>query len=175
MDRKFGILMIVLIAGGAQELVAQRGGGGGRRDMELRIQARFDNRLREDLGLDEDQWGQLQEAMQTFRVRRREFSQSERNTRTRVGRLGGPGGGLDLTEEEASEILAEMLELSGAEATLFREEQEAYLRILSAPQVVRLFVTRQQQGDMVRGARGRGVPGRGRGSQRGRGRGGLGR
>ena len=70
MDRKFGILMIVLIAGGAQELVAQRGGGGGRRDMELRIQARFDNRLREDLGLDEDQWGQLQEAMQTFRVRR---------------------------------------------------------------------------------------------------------
>ena len=86
MDRKFGILMIVLIASGAQELVAQRGGGGGggRRDMELRIQARFDNRLREDLGLDEDQWGQLQEAMQTFRVRRREFSQSERNTRTRV-------------------------------------------------------------------------------------------
>jgi hypothetical protein len=143
--------------------------------MELMVQARFDNIVREELQLGEDQWRQLQGAMDAFRTRRLEFSQSERNTRARVGRLGGPGLGRDLSEEEASEILAEMLELAGAEATLVREEQEAYLRILSAPQVVRFMVVRQRLGDMSRGVRGRGGPGRGRGGQRGRGRGGAGR
>lgn len=171
MNRAVGILMAVLLLGGAQELAAQRGGGGSRREMELRVQARFDNMVREELQLGDDQWGRLQEAMEAFRVRRLEFSESERNTRARVGRLGGSGRGRDLTEEEASEILAEMLELSGAEATLFREEQEAYLRILSAPEVVRFILMRQRQGDMVRGARGRGGPARGRGLQGGRSRG----
>ena len=163
MKRALGILMTVLLLGGAQELVAQRGGGGGSRaEMEQRIQARFDNLVREGLGLSEDQWRQLQGTVGDFRTRRLEFLQSERNTRARVGRWGGPGGGQELTEEEASEILAEMLELSDAEATLFREEQEALLGILSAPQVVRYIVMRQQQGDMIQNIRGRGGPGRGR-------------
>ena len=54
-----------------------------------------------------------------------------------------------------------MLELSGEEATLFREEQEAFLQILSAPQVVRFIVMRQQFGDRIRALRG----GRGRGGE----------
>jgi hypothetical protein len=60
-----------------------------------------------------------------------------------------------------------MVELSGQEATLFREEQEALLQILSSPQVVRLIMMRQQLGDRIRRLRGGG--GRGRGSQGGRG------
>ena len=175
MKRALGILMTVLLMGGAQELVAQRGGRGSRAEMELRIQARFDNLVREELGLGEDQWRRLQEAVGNFNTRRLEFSQRERNTRARVTLLGAPGGGQELTEEEASQILAEMLELSGAEATLFREEQEALLQILSAPQVVRYIVMRQQLGDRIRGVRGRGGPSRGRGPQSGRSRGRPGR
>ena len=172
MKRALGILMTVLLMGGAEGLVAQRRGppqpgGGQREDMERRIQARFDNLVREELELSDDQTRQLQEAVEDFRSRRLEFSQSERNTRARVGRLGAPGGGQELTEQEASEILAEMLELSGAEATLFREEQEAFLRILSAPQVVRFIVMRQQLGDRIRSLRGGGGPGRGRQGGRG--------
>ena len=167
MPRGLGILMAVLLMGSAQQLVAQRGGRGSRADMELRVQARFDNLVREELNLGDDQWRQLQEAVGTFNTRRLEFLQSERGTRARVGRLGGPGGGRDLTEEEASAILAEMLELSDQEATLFREEQEALLQILTAPEVVRYIVMRQQQGDLIRNIRGRGGPGRGRqGGQR---------
>ncbi len=164
MKRALGILTIMLLMGGAEGLLAQRrspqqqGGGGQRAEMERRIQARFDNMVREDLNLGEDQWRQLQEAVEDFRVRRLDFSQSERNTRARVRRFGGPGGGRDLTEQEASEILAEMLELSSEEATLFREEQEAFLQILSAPQVVRFIVMRQQLGDRIRVLRGGGGP-----------------
>ena len=161
MPRGLGILMAILLMGSVQELVAQRGGRGSRADMELRVQARFDNLVREELDLGDDQWRRLQEAVGTFNTRRLEFLQSERGTRARVGRLGGPGGGRELTEEEASAILAEMLELSDQEATLFREEQEALLQILTAPEVVRYIVMRQQQGDLIRNIRGRGAPGRG--------------
>jgi len=172
MPRGLAILMTVLLMGGVQDLVAQRGGRGSRADMELRIQARFDNLVREDLGLGEDQWRRLQGAVGDFRTRRLEFLQSERNTRARVGRLGGPAGGQQLTEVEASAILAEMLELGDEEATLLREEQEALLRILSPQQVVRYLVMRQQLGDSVLRLRGRGGLGRGgRGSQSGRGSG----
>jgi hypothetical protein len=160
--RGLGILMAVLLMGSAQELVAQRGGRGSRADMELRVQARFDNLVREELDLGDDQWRRLQEAVGNFNTRRLEFLQSERGTRARVGRLGGSGGGRELTEEEASAILAEMLELSDQEATLFREEQEALLQILTAPEVVRYIVMRQQQGDLIRNIRGRGGPGPGR-------------
>jgi len=158
-----GLLIATLLTGGAEELVAQRGGGrGSRADMELRIQARFDNLVREDLNLGVDQMRRLQGAVGDFTTRRLDFSQRERGTRARVGRLGGPGGGQELTEEEASAILAEMLELSDQEATLFREEQEALLQILTAPEVVRYIVMRQQQGDLIRNIRGRGGPGPGR-------------
>ena len=172
MKRSLGILMTVLLMGGAEELVAQRRGspqlrGGQRAEMELRVQARFDNLVREELELSDDQTRQLQEMVEDFRSRRLEFSRSELNTRARVGRLGAAGRGRELTEEEASEILAEMLELSGAEATLFREEQEAFLRILSAPQVVRYIVMREQLGDRIRTLRGGGGPGRGRQGGRG--------
>jgi hypothetical protein len=153
--------MAILLMGSAQELAAQRGGGGSRADMELRIQARFDNLVREELNLGDDQWRRLQETVGSFNTRRFEFLQSERGTRARVGRLGGPGGGRELTEEEASAILAEMLELSDQEATLFREEQEALLQVLTAPEVVRYIIMRQQQGDLIRNIRGRGAPGRG--------------
>lgn len=150
-----GFLMTALLTLSAEELVAQRRGGGGQRAlMERRIQARFDNLVREELELGDDQVQQLQRVVEEFRTQRLEFSQSERNTRTRVGRLGAPGGGRDITESEASEILAEMLVLSGREATLFREEQEALLRILSAPQVVRFIVMRQQLGDRILTLRG---------------------
>ncbi len=166
MKRALGIFLTVLLMGGAEGLVAQRPGGSSQRaEMELRIQARFDNLVREELELSDDQTRQLQEAVEDFRSRRLEFSRSELNTRARVGRLGAAGGGQELTEEEASEILAEMLELSGAEATLFREEQEAFLRILSAPQVVRYIMMRQRLGDRIRTLRrggGRGRPGGGR-------------
>ena len=168
MPRGLGLLMSVLLMGGVQDLVAQRGGRGSRADMELRIQARFDNLVREDLNLGDDQMRRLQAAVGDFSTRRLDFAQSERGTRARVGRLGGPGGGQELTEEEASAILAEMLELSDQQATLFREEQEALLEILSPQQVVHYLVMRQRLGDQIRGVRGRGGPGRGRGPQDGR-------
>ena len=164
-----GLLMATLLMGGAGDLVAQRGGGrGSRADMELRIQARFDNLVREDLDLGDDQMRRFQEAVGDFANRRRDFAQRERGTRARVGRLGGPGRGQELTEEEASAILAEMVELGDQEATLLREEQEALLSILSPQQVVRYIVMRQRFGDQIRGVRGRGGPGRGRGPQQGR-------
>ncbi len=172
-ERALGLLMAALLMAGAEGLVAQRrggqqpGGGGQRAEMERRIQARFDNLVRESLSLSDDQVQQLQDVVDDFRGRRVDFSQRERSTRARVGRLGARGGGAELSEQEATEILAEMLELSGDEATLFREEQEAFLQILSAPQVVRFILMRQQFGERIRTLR-RGGGGPGRGPQGGR-------
>ncbi len=166
------LLMTALLMVGAEGLSAQRLGGGGQRaDMERRVQARFDNLVREELELSDAQFQQLQDAVEEFRGRRLEFSLRERSSRTRLGRLSAPGRGRELTEQEASELLAEMLVLSGEEATLFREEQEAFLQILSAPQVVRFIMMRQQLGDRIRTLRGGVAPGRG--SQGGRGPGQL--
>ena len=165
-ERALGLLMVGLVMGGAEGLVAQRrddqqpGRGGQRAEMEQRIQARFDNLVREGLNLTDGQVQQLENVVQDFRGRRLDFSQRERTTRARVGRFGLRGGGAELTDREATEILAEMLELSGDEATLFREEQEAFLQILSAPQVVRFIMMRQQFGERIRSLRG-GGPGRG--------------
>ena len=166
-ERALGLLMAALLMGGAEGLIAQRrgdqqpGGGGQRAEMERRIQARFDNLVREELSLTDDQVEELQGVVEDFRGRRTDFFQRERTTRARVGRLGVRGAGPELTEQEASEILAEMLELSGDEAALFREEQEAFLQILSSPQVVRFILMRQQFGDRIRTLRGGGGPGRG--------------
>jgi Spy/CpxP family protein refolding chaperone len=166
------LLVTALLMDGAEGLVAQRGGpqqpgGGGRREqVERRIQARFDNLVQEELELTDDQVQQLQDVVEEFRRRRTDFFQRERNARGTIGRLGARGEGAELTDQEASEILAEMLELSGDEATLFGEEQEAFLQILSAPQVVRFIVMRQQFGDRIRALRGGG--GAGLGPQGGR-------
>ncbi len=157
-----GLLVTALLVGLPQGLVAQRPGGGGQRaQMERRIQARFDNLVREELGLSDDQVQQLQDVVEDFNLQRREFFQRERGSRRRIAGLGVGAAGEELTDQEASEILAEMLELSGDEATLFREEQEAFLQILSAPQVVRFIVMRQRLGDRIRTLRGGGGPGRG--------------
>jgi hypothetical protein len=154
-------LIAILMMGGAERLVAQgRGGGGQREEMELRVQARFDNMVREQLGLSDEQVESLQDVVLDFRRRRVEFSQDERAARARVAGLGRGNAG-DLTDDEASEILRDMRELSGEEASLFREEQEALLEILSPAQVVRFIVMRQQLGDRIRGLRGRGGPPRG--------------
>ena len=161
-----GLLMAALLTSGAEGLAAQRpedqrpGGGGRRAEMQRRIQARFDNLVREELELSDDQVQQLQEVVEDFRERRLEFSRRERSTRGRIVGLGAGGAGSELTEEEASEILSEMLELSGEEASLFQEEQEAFLQILGPPQVVRFIVMRQRFGDRIRTLRGRGGPGR---------------
>ena len=161
-----GLLMAVLFTSGAEGLAAQRSedqqpGGRRRAEMEQRIQARFDNLVREELELNDDQVQQIQEVVDDFRQRRVEFSQRERSSRSRVVGLGVGGGRRELSEREASEILQEMLELSSDEATLFREEQEAFLQILSPQQVVRFIVMRQELGDRIRNLRGGVGPGRG--------------
>ncbi len=170
LSRALSLLVTLMVMAGAEELVAQRRGGGAgqRAQMERRLQARFDDMVREELELSDDQVQGLQDVVGAFRIRRLEFSQDERNSRNRVGRLGSGGGAGELTEQEATEILAEMLELSDGEATLFREEQEAFLQILSPLQVVRFIVMRQSLGDRIlglRGGAGRGGAGRGRGPQ----------
>ncbi len=68
MKRALGIFLTVLLMGGAEGLVAQRrgaqqpGGGGRRAQMERRIQARFDNMVRQELELSDDQFQRLQAA-----------------------------------------------------------------------------------------------------------------
>ena len=170
MKSVIGVLVAVLVAGGAEGLAAQRGAGaeqgdqrGSRRaQMEERIQARFDAMVREQLGLTDEESLRLQDVLAGFRDQRLEFMKSERSTRRQLMNL---GAGDELTEEQAIEALQAMLRMREEEVSLFREEQEALVGVISARQLLQFVVMREQLNQRIQNIRG---GGRGGGPPQGR-------
>jgi len=162
MRRSVSILMALLVMGSAQDIVAQRRGPqqapdeARRARMEQMIRSRFDAVVRQQLGLTDEQSERLQEVLDGFREQRREFVEEEQSTRRRLMRMGAEG---ELTEEHASEALEEMLRLREEEVRLFREEQEALVGVLSARQLLRFIVMREQLNQRIQSIRGGAGPG----------------
>ena len=124
MNRLIGVLVALLITVGSEGLTAQRRGspdqrpGEGRRaEMEQMIRGRFDAMVRQQLGLSDEQSQRLQDVLEGYREQRRGFMQDERSTRRQLMNL---GAGDELTEEQATEALQQMLRLREEEVRLFR-------------------------------------------------------
>ena len=178
MKRHIGLLAILLLAG-VDGIAAQRPGGrrppgarGQRIEMEQRIQARFDGLVRDQLELSGDQGRQFGDIVEDFRQRKQELALRERQVRGTVLRLGiRVAEERDLSDEEATEALEEMVLLREEEARLFREEQEALVDVLTPQQLLRFVVMRRQLAERIQRIRSGGGPpggpgGRPRGGRR---------
>ena len=176
MKRLIPVLVALLLTLVADGVTAQRRGApqqraeeGRRARMEQMIQGRFDAMVREQLGLSDEQSQKLENVLEGFREQRRGFMQDERSTRRQLMNL---GAGDELTEEQATEALQAMLRLREEEVRLFREEQEALVGVISARQLLRFVVMREQLNQRIQSIRGGG--GRGMGPPAGRRPGGRG-
>ncbi len=139
---------------------AMRRQGGVRVEMERRVRARFQQRLFADLGLTARERSSVQDVMETFRQRRREVAQREREARQRVRALEAlRANGEEIPEAEARAVLAAIMELRDEEAQLFKDEQAALLETLRPHQVLGLLQAREAFGEQIRRLRGgRGGP-----------------
>lgn len=159
------LLVLTLPLAGQQ----RRGPGPGmdRAEMQRRIQLRFGEIVRNELGLDEHEARALGDIVRSFQEERQALVLRERQLRRRA--LGQAGGGAParrerlLPDEEARELLGEMAELRVAEAELYRREQERLLEVLTPGQVVRFHVLREEMAERLRRIRGGPPPGGGPG------------
>jgi Spy/CpxP family protein refolding chaperone len=126
--------------------------------MEREVQRRFQERVRRELGLDDEQARALAQAVTAFQDERRSLLQREARLRQRL-RSTGPL----LSDDEAGEVLEEMAALQVEEARLLQREQARLLEVLTAPQAVRFYTLRAELGERVRRLRGGGGPGPGGG------------
>ncbi len=154
---------LMLLAGLAFSLVAatslegQRGRrGGGRRGppppsersgLEQRVRVRMDQMIRQELDLNEDEWKAVGDNARDFDMKRRELMRSEQALTRRVEAIALEGGAND---EEAGEILDQLIALREQELQLFQEEQERLLEILSPSQLVRFQNMREKLGEQIR-------------------------
>lgn len=163
----------------APSLVAAQGGpppqAGQRQRMELerRLEARFGQTVREQLGLTQEQLQAVQGVMQSFQQERQTLNRAQASLRYR---LRDPGLA-DIGDEAARELLKEMISLQEQELSLYRKEQEQLLGVLTPSQVVRFYRLREDLGRRVqelRMQRGGGGVGGGPGGGPGGGGGGMG-
>jgi Spy/CpxP family protein refolding chaperone len=128
--------------------------------MERAIRERFETMVWRELGLDEGQREALAAAVQEFREPRRDVSQRQVRLERRLA-----GTGALLSEDQAREVLAELVAVKRAEVELLAREQERLLEVLTPPQLVRFYTLREQLGRRIRRLRenrpgGGGPPGR---------------
>ena len=163
------IASLVLAGALAVPAEAQRGQGPrmqNRAELESRIRARFEEMVRERLGLDEEQTLRLAEAVESFRPDRQALAREERVLRGRIETSLREGG---TDDAEARELLERVRELRFEEARLFEREQERLLEVLTPSQVLAFHLMREEMGQRVRRLRG-GPPGPGGGPGGGPGR-----
>lgn len=120
-----------------------------RQRLERQIGERFHALIRSELGIDEETSTALREVAERFSGDRRALSQRQQVLRRR---LRSSGSLLDAVEAQA--VLDELVAVQRAEVDLLTREQEAFSEILSAPQLVRFYMLREQLNERVRNLRG---------------------
>ena len=163
-----GLALVLLVAApglDAQSTQGRRGRGMSedrRADMQRQLQRRFDAQIRENLGFDDAQMEALMTVTREPGQLRRELAQRRQRAQMKVRMLGKEElGGAPLTEEAASQVLADLVEISREEADLFAREQAALLEVFSPLEVFRLQQAREEMADRIRSLRGEGRGGRG--------------
>ena len=134
-------------------LVAQVRPGGPpseqRQRLERQIGERFQALIRTELGIDDETSTALREVADQFSGDRRALSQRQQSLRRRLRSSGSL-----LDADEAQAVLDELLAVQQAEVDLLTREQAAFSEILSAPQLVRFYMLREQLSERVRNIRG---------------------
>ena len=153
MLRRAGLLVLVgvLLAPGtpAWGQVRQQRRQQGRPQLEERVQVRFGEIVRRELGLTMEEQQALGDVVQSFAQRRLELGQRQAELQRRLA--------LPLTLEDrtgAQDLLNRMVEVREMELQLLRDEHSALLEIMSVERVARFFQRREELGARVRQLRG---------------------
>lgn len=128
-------------------------------ELARRVQQQFERRIRNELGLTEDEFQEVQAAVAAFRPRRVALNGEERTLRAQAQLLIRQGGEGDADQLRARGILEGIQDLREAEAALAREEEERLAELLTPMQLLRYQVLRQQLAERIRQLQGSGPPG----------------
>ncbi|MBT8489069.1 MAG: hypothetical protein KJO65_09635 [Gemmatimonadetes bacterium] len=123
-----------------------------RQEMERRIRAQMSRMIREELDLTEAEYEPVSAVMNQFADERRRLARSERELRRELESV-LEGRAEDATD--AASVLRSLVEIREREATIFSQEQEALLEILTPIQVLQLHSLRERISRRIRDLRGR--------------------
>ncbi len=129
----------------------------GREAMRHRIEERFATRVRQDLGLDDQQAARLRETANTFGTRRRDLESQERTLRSALESQLRPGVAAD--PDSVARLTDALVELRSAYAQTFRDEHREVSRFLDPVQRAQLYMMRERlmrRAHEVRGERRKG-------------------
>ncbi len=126
-----------LLLMGASELEAQNPNN--RSALERRVRAAFVQRAQRQLALTDSEVGALRETLAWSDGQRRAIAVENQDLNRRSQALS-----LDGNVGEAQAILDARVRLQEREATLFREEQERLLDVLTPPELVRFYRLRAE-------------------------------
>lgn len=153
------LAVILVMAPGAVDAQIRPGGPPGQRaqrqELEQRVMEGLFRRVQEHLGLSREEMTTLQITMQSFREDRRALAMNQASLRHS---LRNPAME-EISEEEAREILAEMVRVQEAELALYRKEQEELLNVLTPRQLVQFYRVRDEWGQRIQQLRQRRGPG----------------
>lgn len=140
------IMAVLLLTGTAPAVLAQQDSAGsarpGREEMRRRLDERFTARVREELGLNDQQATRLRETAATFGSRRRELEGRERELRSALESQLRPGVAAD--RDSVARLTDALVNLRGAYAQSFREEHQEISKFLDPVQRAQLYMMRER-------------------------------
>ena len=114
----------------------------GREEMRRRLDEHFTMRVREELGLNEQQAARLRETAATFGTRRRELESRERSVRSALEGQLRPGIAAD--KDSVARLTDALVEMRTAYAQSFRDEHREIAKFLDPVQRARLYMMRER-------------------------------
>jgi hypothetical protein len=152
----YALLALALFVPAAARAQGQARPQPNRPELERRVRARFAETVRAELGIDDAQLERVLRVETSFRQARQALVRREGALRGRMA----PAAARDRTDEEARELLRELVAVREEETRLFQAEMEGLLEVLTPPQALRFYELREQMTARVRRVRD-GGPGRG--------------
>jgi hypothetical protein len=149
-----GVLTLIPVLASAQ-VNPPPGGQRQRLELERRLHQGFNRSIQNQLGWDQAKMQGLQGIMRSFQEDRTSLARSQASLRHK---LRDPAL-QDLSHEEASALLQEMVDLQQQELDLYKREQEELLKVMTPVELVRFYRLRDNLGQRLQQLR----QGRGRG------------
>ncbi len=115
----------------------------GRREMLRRqIEERFSARIRQDLGLNDDEARRLRTTMDAYRVKRIELERTERILKAAIGAQLRPG--VAANQDSLAKLTDGLADLKVAQVQTYRDELRELSAFLSPVQRAQLFIMRER-------------------------------
>ena len=127
------LLALVALAPAGARAQGQPRGQVNRPELERRVRARFAETLRAELGIDQETLERVQRVESSSQQARQELIAREIELRRRMA----PGAASGRSEEEARQLLRELVAVRAEEARLFQVELVGLLEVLTPPQALR--------------------------------------